>query len=367
MRILDDVVERDEAGDGELAHAGPSCRLLARDGRHGVTQAIKLRPRAADLLLVSVIPSSARAGDSALEALVDAAAGILAADSLEGTLGRIAHHLATLVHFDDLSVYEIDDGGDCSSPCSPSATGSTRSWRSTIPLRSGVTGLGRPQPPHAQRPERRARSRCARSSRARTRSPRRSSRVPLIAHDRVLGSLNVYRTGADVAVHRRGGRARRALRDDGRARVRLGPPARAAARAGQHDGLTGLLNHRACHERLREALAGADGGPVSVVVIDLDHFKLINDRYGHAEGDRALAPPPPRLRAVVRESDAVGRLGGEEFVLILPGVDADAARTPPSARAPRSPSVHVRGRPLACSAGRRGHPDDASDARRPAR
>src|SRR5688500_20191117 len=68
--------------------------------------------READLPQVPVIPSSAKAGDSALEALVDAAAGILAADSLPGTLGRIAHHLATLVPFDDLSLYAIEDGGD---------------------------------------------------------------------------------------------------------------------------------------------------------------------------------------------------------------------------------------------------------------
>src|SRR5262245_23868536 len=68
------------------------------------------RPNA-DLPQVSVIPSSARAGDSALEALVDAAAGILSADSLPGTLGRIAHHLAALVPHDDLSLYEIEEGG----------------------------------------------------------------------------------------------------------------------------------------------------------------------------------------------------------------------------------------------------------------
>ena len=60
---------------------------------------------------MSVLPPAAKAGDSALEALVDAAAGILSADSLQGTLGRIAHHLAVLVPFDDLSLYEIEEGG----------------------------------------------------------------------------------------------------------------------------------------------------------------------------------------------------------------------------------------------------------------
>jgi hypothetical protein len=60
--------------------------------------------------------ASARSGDSALEGLVDAAAGILAAGSLQETLGRIAHHLAALVPFDDLSLYEIEQGGTALKP-----------------------------------------------------------------------------------------------------------------------------------------------------------------------------------------------------------------------------------------------------------
>ena len=77
----------------------------------------------------------------------------------------------------------------------------------------------------------------------------------------------------------------------------------------KRDGLTGLLNHRACHERLREELAG--GRPVAVVLLDLDHFKVINDAHGHAEGDRVLAAAAERLRSVVRASDrrAPGRRG----------------------------------------------------------
>ena len=102
----------------------------------------------------------------------------------------------------------------------------------------------------------------------------------------------------------------------------------------KRDGLTGLLNHRACHERLREELAG--GQPVAVVLLDLDHFKVINDAHGHAEGDRVLAAAAERLRSVVRDADAVGRLGGEEFVLILPGADAEARRGLRRARAGRA-------------------------------
>jgi diguanylate cyclase (GGDEF)-like protein len=130
------------------------------------------------------------------------------------------------------------------------------------------------------------------------------------------------------------------------------------------DGLTGLLNHRACQERLRAELDVALplDKPVGVALIDLDHFKVINDVHGHSEGDRVLAAAAARLRSVVRDTDAVGRLGGEEFVLILPGVDAagaeDAAERAPAAVA----ELTVRGRPLVASAGVAAAPADGTEA-----
>src|SRR5215217_1821818 len=170
----------------------------------------------------------AQEGGTALDALIDAAAGILAADSLQDTLARIAHHLRALLPYDDLTVYEVDaDAFVC---------------------------------------------------------------VPMLAHDRVVGTLNVYRVGAD-----------RAYTDAEVALVErfatMAALAYEAARQREHlrhqaatDGLTGLLNHRGAQERLRretEAAATA-GRELSVVVVDLDHFKRINDSFGHAEGDKAL-------------------------------------------------------------------------------
>ncbi len=94
-----------------------------------------------------------------------------------------------------------------------------------------------------------------------------------------------------------------------------------------HDGLTGLLNQRTFRDRLQaqaRRLAAA-GRPLSVVVIDLDHFKAVNDEHGHPAGDRVLAGAAARLAGAARAGDTVARIGGEEFAWMLPDVDAAGA------------------------------------------
>lgn len=93
------------------------------------------------------------------------------------------------------------------------------------------------------------------------------------------------------------------------------------------DALTGLDNRRSMQERGRVELKRAkrSGLPVSVILCDLDHFKSINDKYGHEAGDTALTNAAAVLRRALRESDALGRWGGEEFMAILPGTDARGA------------------------------------------
>ena len=94
------------------------------------------------------------------------------------------------------------------------------------------------------------------------------------------------------------------------------------------DALTGLLNRRALEEiATRELKRSARlGAPVSVLLCDVDHFKSINDRHGHAVGDRAIQAIASRLAAELRANDAFGRWGGEEFLAILPDTDASAAQ-----------------------------------------
>ncbi|HWH15004.1 MAG TPA: PAS domain S-box protein, partial [Miltoncostaeaceae bacterium] len=93
------------------------------------------------------------------------------------------------------------------------------------------------------------------------------------------------------------------------------------------DPLTGLANHRAFHERLREEVSRARRyeRPLSLAVIDIDHFKRLNDLHGHQAGDRVLAAIATRLNRTARTAELVARVGGEEFAWILPECDADAA------------------------------------------
>ncbi len=87
-----------------------------------------------------------------------------------------------------------------------------------------------------------------------------------------------------------------------------------------HDPLTGLANRTLLTERLEEALEGATAGTVGVVVLDLDGFKVVNDAWGHDEGDLLLVEIARRLVAVTGPGDTVARLGGDEFVVVLRGL-----------------------------------------------
>lgn len=90
------------------------------------------------------------------------------------------------------------------------------------------------------------------------------------------------------------------------------------------DPLTRTLNRRKLAEVLTDetARAGRYGTPLSVVMLDIDHFKAINDTYGHDAGDAVLVELAARLRACLRKMDRLARFGGEEFVIVAPGVDA---------------------------------------------
>lgn len=93
------------------------------------------------------------------------------------------------------------------------------------------------------------------------------------------------------------------------------------------DSLTGLYNRRYLFQRLTNEidLVNRYGHPLSIVIFDLDHFKTVNDTYGHGAGDEVLIQVAAALGDCIREVDVAGRYGGEEFLLILPHSDASDA------------------------------------------
>ena len=97
----------------------------------------------------------------------------------------------------------------------------------------------------------------------------------------------------------------------------------------ERDSLTRLLNHRGISKRLEQQMAhsGRSGSVFALVTIDVDNFKLFNDAYGHAVGDQVLQRVASSLTASLRKSDVIGRIGGDEFMAVLPDSDAHSAFT----------------------------------------
>ena len=151
--------------------------------------------------------------------------------------------------------------------------------------------------------------------------------VPLVARGAVKGALNVYRlgTGANFSeeefeLAKRFGDAAALALDN--AQVRAGLELQA-----QTDSLTGLYNHRYFHDRLRSELnrASRTHDSIAVLMLDIDDFKRVNDIHGHGNGDLVLIELADLLRGIVRVSDVVCRLGGEEFGVIMASCDAGDA------------------------------------------
>ncbi len=300
---------------------------------------------------------------STLDALMDAAAAVLTADSLQQTLGRVAERLAALVPYHDFTLYEIDRAAGTFVPMFAHGSYAAEVMADSFPLTQGITGAtlrdGR-----ARNIPRTDRDPDAVTIAGTPDDPEAMMCVPLQVADRTIAMLNVYRYGEDVGfseyealiIERFGIIVALAL-DSARQRELLRTQA-------DTDDLTGLLNRRAFNQRLDEMFhrARLATTPLSLVEVDVDEFKRINDRHGHAAGDAALVAVADALMRSVREGELVARIGGEEFAIILPNTDAETSLTIAD-RCRRSLTAEgYTGPELTLSAGVATYPMHATDA-----
>lgn len=161
---------------------------------------------------------------------------------------------------------------------------------------------------------------------------RRSPEIPIL----VLSGLDDERVALEAVLNGaqdyliKGEGSGRLLRRAIRHAIERKRVERRLARLATHDPLTGLANRTLFEDRLRQALDRAErrDQQIAVIYIDLDGFKGVNDRHGHAAGDQLLRGVAARLVQIVRRTDPVARIGGDEFVVLLEGVfdQADVAR-----------------------------------------
>ena len=247
---------------------------------------------------------------------------VLSEQSLDALLDRIADTLAELIPYEDVHIYEADEAKRELIPVLARSKWAEEIMSETFSFGEGITGwaVEHREAVLANKAHLDPRVRFVPGTPV---DPEALIAVPLIARGHLKGTLNIYRVGEDAVftdeeflLAKRFGDAAALAIDNAHVKARLEHQA-------ETDALTGLYNHRAFHDRLRRAVmrASAEHDTVALLMLDLDDFKRINDVYGHGIGDHFLQQVADVLRATVRTSDVVCRVGGEEFGVILPGGD----------------------------------------------
>ncbi len=256
-----------------------------------------------------------------LEAIIDAAAGVLAEQSLTATLNGMARALGAIVPFTSLAIYEADHRARVLVPVFAVGRYVEQTLADRPPFDASIGGsvvrcAGAWST--SNRPSRA--SAATRSPTRRRDEPEAMVVVPLVVADDVIGTLNVWREGPKPPFEP--AEAQLILRFATLAALAYANAQQLELLREQAltDALTGLPNRRHFHERLQAEVARAvrEGARVSLLLLDVDDFKSINDRYGHPAGDAALRGFAALLRDEVRVSDVACRIGGEEFAVLLP-------------------------------------------------
>jgi diguanylate cyclase (GGDEF)-like protein len=247
---------------------------------------------------------------------------VLSEESPTALLERIADTLAELIPYEDVHIYEADEAKQVLTPVLARSKWAKEVMSETFSFGQGITGwaVEHREPVLSNKAHLDPRVRFVPGTPV---EPEALIAVPLIARGRLKGTLNIYRVGEDVEftdeeflLATRFGDAAALAMDNAHIRARLEHQA-------STDALTGLYNHRTFHDRLRQELmrASVDQETVALVMLDMDDFKKVNDVYGHGVGDQLLRRVADVLRASVRASDVVCRIGGEEFAIIIPRGD----------------------------------------------
>jgi diguanylate cyclase (GGDEF)-like protein len=250
--------------------------------------------------------------------LADVFHEVLAEQSLDALLVRIADAVGDLIPLDTLTIYEADEAKNVLKPVHVRDKYADEIMRTTISFAEGITGWA------ARNREAVLSNQAHLDPRVRTvpgtpLEPEALICIPLIARGQIKGALNIYREGDAVAfsemefeIAKRFGDAAALALDNAEARARLEHQART-------DSLTGLFNHSVFYERLLQSLqeSSRTHAPLAVLMLDIDDFKQVNDVHGHAVGDELLRYLAEAMRAIVRPEDAICRLGGEEFAVVM--------------------------------------------------
>jgi diguanylate cyclase (GGDEF)-like protein len=259
--------------------------------------------------------------------LADVFHHVLSEHALDTLLDRIADTLAELIPYDTMCIFQADEAQTVLVPVLARDTWADEIMRNKIAFGTGLAGWA-------------AKHREAVLTNAAHLDPRMMVvpgtppdelealiTIPLIARDSVKGVLSIYRLGEDAKfdeqefeLAKRFGDAAALALDNAQTRARLELQA-------QTDSLTGLYNHRYFHEHVRSELtrASRNRGSVALLMLDIDDFKKVNDVYGHGVGDQVLRELAEQLKAAVRGSDVVCRLGGEEFGVVMGSCAAGSA------------------------------------------
>jgi diguanylate cyclase (GGDEF)-like protein len=251
--------------------------------------------------------------------LADTFHHVLSEQDLDTLLDRIADTLAELIPYDTLSIFQADEAQTTLVPVLARDRWAKEILRNTIEFGTGLAGWAAQHREPVLTNAAHLDPRMGVVPGTPPDEPEALATVPLIARDAVKGVLSIYRLGEhayfdaeEFELAKRFGDAAALALDNAQTRARLELQA-------QTDSLTGLYNHRHFHEHVRAELtrASRNRDSMALLMLDIDDFKKINDIYGHGVGDQVLRELAEKLKAAVRASDLVCRLGGEEFGVVM--------------------------------------------------